>query len=112
MTDLQSTINYLSPGMFGATCAGLDTAATFYRNWESSVRRNVPAHRLLEFSPADGWEPPAVRSFHTAVFTFCPISGLGDIMVTTPLSPIFKKALMSNHSEGMVSGSSSGVFSG
>ena len=35
------------------------------------------------------------------VLTFWPISGLGDIIVTTPLSPIFKYPLISNHSFGI-----------
>src|SRR5680860_88275 len=36
------------------------------------------------------------------VFTFCPISGLGDMIVTIPLSPIFRKPLMLNHSLGIL----------
>jgi hypothetical protein len=32
------------------------------------------------------------------VFTFCPPSGLGDIIVITPSLPIFKKPLSSVHS--------------
>ncbi len=35
------------------------------------------------------------------VFTFCPISGFGDMMVTMPFSPIFTNPLMSNHSSGI-----------
>ncbi len=42
------------------------------------------------------------------VLTFCPISGLGDMMVTTPFSPIFKNPLILNHSFG-ISKSCSGL---
>lgn len=35
------------------------------------------------------------------VFTFCPNSGFGDMIVTTPLSPIFTNPLISNHASGM-----------
>ena len=44
-----------------------------------------------------------------AVFTFCPISGLGDMMVTRPLSAIFRNPLISNHSLGRLF-TSSGVI--
>ena len=38
----------------------------------------------------------SATSIGMEVFTFCPISGLGDRMVTNPFSPILRKALMSN----------------
>src|SRR5690606_1609188 len=36
------------------------------------------------------------------VFTFCPISGFGDIIVARPLSPIFRYPFISNHSFGIL----------
>ena len=35
------------------------------------------------------------------VLTFCPPSGLGDMMVTSPFSPIFRYPFISNHSSGI-----------
>src|SRR5690606_1606986 len=50
---------------------------------------------------SQGTSSSSARIMGMEVITFCPNSGLGAMMVTTPLSPIFKKALISNHSLGI-----------
>jgi len=52
---------YLGPnyprGMFGAVAAGQDTAVKFFNDWVESVKKEIPAERLLVFEVKNGWEP-------------------------------------------------------
>lgn len=57
MRDLMVSMNWTGRGAFAGSYSDRESMIAGMERWNDEVRATVPADRLLEWHPKDGWEP-------------------------------------------------------